>query len=129
MENTNNKALRGPICCIVMVGLLLITGCACHHPRTHEDLIRYGVTLAENGYWNEAGMQWRMVLNEDPNNVAALNNLGIAAEVLDSIDTASRFLNKAQHLRPDDKQIRKNIKSLQQRLSEKGSGAGHEEDK
>lgn len=99
-----------------------MTGCVHRNPRTHEDRIRYGVSLAEKGYWTEAGMQWRIVLNEDPDNVAALNNLGIAAEVLEGIETATRFIEKAYRLRPDDKHIESNLKSLQKRIVDQKNG-------
>ena len=112
---------------IIFAGLAVavafsMAGCVHRNPRTNEDRIRYGVRLAEKGYWTEAGMQWRIVLNEDPDNVAALNNLGIAAEVLEGVETATRFIEKAYRLRPDDKHIESNLNSLQKRTVEQKNG-------
>ncbi len=96
-------------------GVLWILGCAHHQPRTSDDMIEYGVHLAENGYWHEAAVRWRMVLETEPENVAALNNLAIAAEFENHPEEALHALQKALQLRPDSKIIKKNIESLQKR--------------
>ncbi len=127
MNNLFNIICRASVIGLITGSLLAVSGCVYNQPRTHEDLIRYGVILAEKGYWSEAGMQWRMVLNEDPENVAALNNLGIAAEVLDGLDTADKFLIKALSLRPDDEQIKRNVKLIRQRSVEQKQGEGEDE--
>ena len=95
--------------------MLQFSGCAYHHKRTDTDLIKFGIELAEKGYWHEAAIQWRMVLNEDPSNVAALNNLGIAAEVDGQPQEARKLLMAALQHRPDDLQIKRNIVSVKER--------------
>ncbi|MBN1295322.1 hypothetical protein JXA80_00990 [bacterium] len=104
--------------------LAMVTGmaaCAYHRPRTHTDMIRYGIELAEKGYWTEAAVHWRMVLNEDPNNAAALNNLGVAAEITDHPEEAKRLLTAALAKRPDEDKIRRNLASVKERETQQNS--------
>lgn len=100
---------------IFLVLAFCLSGCVHHRARTHDDMIRYGVRLAEKGYWREAAVQWRKVLEEDPDNVAALNNLGVAAEVKDHPEEGRKLLTAALSKSPDDQRIRRNLASINDR--------------
>jgi Flp pilus assembly protein TadD len=102
--------------CIAGITTIVFSGCAHKRPRTHNDLLQYGVKLAEAGYWQEAAAQWKLVLREDPDNPAALNNLGVALEYFENFDDAEDYFEKAHNIRPDDKLIQRNRKALQNRL-------------
>ncbi|HPQ40563.1 MAG TPA: hypothetical protein PLV45_09340 [bacterium] len=95
--------------------LIGVSGCALHHTRSHSDLIRYGIELAEKGYWTEAAIQWRMVLEEDPSNAAALNNLGVAAEIDNHPQEARQLLFAALKEQPDNTHIKQNLVSVKER--------------
>lgn len=92
-----------------------LAGCMIRQTRKPADLIRFGVSLAEKGYWNEAAYYWRIVLDQDPENVAALNNLGVAAEVEECPDRARTLIGEALNLRPDSRLIRKNLQAMDRR--------------
>jgi tetratricopeptide (TPR) repeat protein len=104
--------LKWVIVSFIMVGWL---GCAMHHVRTANDLVRYGVELAEKGYWKEAVYHWEQALKTDPNHVAALNNVAVAYEVDQNPELAEKVLKKALSLRPDSQVIQKNLAALGQR--------------
>ena len=104
---------------VLIVGLcLFVFGCAHTNKRSHEDMLKYGIKLAKAGYWHEAAYHWRQILNEDPDNVAALNNLAIAAETEGYPRESHNALAKALELRPDSKPIRKNLMALEIRFKE-----------
>lgn len=107
----------------ILLGIVttLCLGCAHYQPRTHKDLVNYGVRLAQKGYWHEAAVHWRMVLETDPQNIAALNNLAIAAEVEGYPEKAEKILLQAQNLRTDSDVIRRNLAALTQREIDESS--------
>ncbi len=111
-------SFRIKIMCILLFLSIaaLMNGCTHIRPRTHDDLIRYGVQLAEAGFWQEAAAQWQLVLREDPENIAALNNLGVAMEESEKFEEAKQFLEKADSLRPSDRRIQRNRNALANRL-------------
>lgn len=65
-----------------------------------EVLNAYGVALADLGKVDEADAQFRKVLQTDPNNAPALQNLGIVALRRDDVPTAMSFLTRALELNP-----------------------------
>lgn len=113
---------------IFFCAFVLFCGCAHHAKRTHDDLIRYGIELAEKGYWTEAAVQWRRVLEEDPENAAALNNLGVAAEIESHPEDARKLLSAALNLRPDSQRIKQNLVSIREREEKESSREKTDED-
>jgi Flp pilus assembly protein TadD len=106
----------------------VLAGCAIHHPRTNDDLIRFGIKLARMGYWHEAAVHWRMVIEEDPENAAALNNLAVAAEVEGFSERARQGYEKALKLRPDSEYIKKNLGAIERRASDETTRAPEKKD-
>lgn len=107
----------------LILGLISLglTSCAHKPPRTPRHLVRYGIELAEAGYWKEAQKQWEMVLRKDPENVAALNNLAVISELTSDFAAAQELLEKAIGLRPDDTRIKHNLNALHQRINDQNN--------
>ncbi|MBN1552343.1 hypothetical protein JW979_12795 [bacterium] len=101
------KGLTVCLCVVVFVS------CAHHRERTNKDVISYGIKLAKNDLWEEAAVHWKKVLENDPNNVAALNNLAIAAEVEGYMERAEQIISKAYKLKPDSEIVKKNAVAIQ----------------
>jgi arylsulfatase A-like enzyme/Tfp pilus assembly protein PilF len=65
-----------------------------------DALNAYGVALADQGKLDDAAKQFDRVLQSDPNNAPALQNLGIVALRRDDVNGAATFLNRALALNP-----------------------------
>jgi Flp pilus assembly protein TadD len=116
--NPAGRWMRSILLCLLS---FILASCTYKNPRTTEHLIRYGVKLAEAGYWKEACKQWEMVLVDDPENVAALNNLAVVSELSEDSDTARSMIDKANALRPDDNRIEHNMKEFLKRSAGKNA--------
>ena len=60
----------------------------------------YGIALADQGKVDEANQQFQHVLQMDPNNAPALQNLGIVALRRDDVKAAHQYLSRALELNP-----------------------------
>src|SRR5438132_5458815 len=60
----------------------------------------YGIALADEGKFDEAVQQFQRVLQGDPNNAPALQNLGIVALRRDDVQAAQQYLSRALELNP-----------------------------
>lgn len=60
----------------------------------------YGIALADQGKVDAANQQFQRVLQTDPNNAPALQNLGIVALRRDDMQTAQQYLSRALELNP-----------------------------
>ena len=65
-----------------------------------DALNAYGIALADEGKVDEATQQFNRVLQLDPNNAPALQNLGIVALRRDDVPSAQSYLNRALALNP-----------------------------
>ncbi|MEA2339009.1 MAG: hypothetical protein QOE82_3016 [Thermoanaerobaculia bacterium] len=65
-----------------------------------DALNAYGIALADEGKVDEATQQFNRVLQIDPNNAPALQNLGIVALRRDDVPAAQSYLNRALALNP-----------------------------
>ncbi len=65
-----------------------------------DALNAYGVALADQGHLDDAVKQFERVLQSDPNNAPALQNLGIVALRRDDIAGAASYLTRALALNP-----------------------------
>lgn len=70
----------------------------------------YGRQAAAFGLWNEAIFHWEKVVEVDPNNAKAANNLAVAYESIGAYDKAEQLYRKALDLDEDSAEIRKNMK-------------------
>jgi arylsulfatase A-like enzyme/tetratricopeptide (TPR) repeat protein len=65
-----------------------------------DALNAYGIALADDGKVDEATRQFNRVIQLDPNNAPALQNLGIAALRRDDVQAAQSYLTRALALNP-----------------------------
>jgi len=65
-----------------------------------DALNAYGIALADEGKIDDATQQFNRVLQLDPNNAPALQNLGIVALRRDDVPSAQSYLNRALALNP-----------------------------
>lgn len=72
--------------------------------------LSYGRQAAEFGLWNEAIFHWKKVVEKDPTNSEATNNLAVAYESIGNYDMANKLYQQAYDLDEDSAEIRKNKK-------------------
>jgi arylsulfatase A-like enzyme/Flp pilus assembly protein TadD len=60
----------------------------------------YGIALADQGDFDRATQQFQRVLQMDPNNAPAVQNLGIVALRRDDVRSAHQYLSRALELNP-----------------------------
>ncbi len=101
---------------VIIMACISISACAHYRKRTVDDLISYGVHLARLGCWDEASIHWKLALKADPDNVAALNNLAVAAEVNNDLKEAKLLLSKTVEIQPDNAAAKKNWRGLKQHM-------------
>lgn len=68
---------------------------------TTEQQINKGNLEQKVGNYAQAENIWQQVLNNDPNNVVALSNLGIALSEQKRVDEGSEKFDKVIKLKPD----------------------------
>ncbi len=72
--------------------------------------LAFGRKAAEFGLWNEAIFRWKKVVDNDPDNSDALNNLAVAYESVGNYERAGDLYQAALDLDEDSQAIRKNLK-------------------
>jgi Flp pilus assembly protein TadD len=65
------------------------------HSDELEDTLQFGNLAAKRGLWSEAAFRWKRVLQLDPNNGRALNNLAVAYEREGKFEEARRYYEAA----------------------------------
>ena len=70
----------------------------------------FAIRAAQAQLWNEAVFRWKQVINVDPDNSKAYNNLGVAYEALGNIDEAVAAYQRATELEPGNKYYRLNYR-------------------
>lgn len=74
------------------------------------DELEFGRAAAKAQLWNEAIFRWEKVLEEDPQNSKAVNNLAVAYETVGNLDKAHELYKSAVELNEDSPEIRRNYK-------------------
>jgi len=72
--------------------------------------MEFGRKAALSGLWNEAIFRWEKVIEAQPDNPDALNNLAVAYESVGNYDRASELYERALALDEDSQAIRRNLK-------------------
>lgn len=72
--------------------------------------LAFGRDAAAAGLWNEAIFRWEKVLQEQPDNAKATNNLAVAYETVGNFDKAEALYKRALELNESSPDIRKNYK-------------------
>jgi len=99
---------------LAFLGTLLLVGCA--GPGI-KGQVEFGVWAAENQLWEEAIFRWKKVLAEDPQSVAAHNNLAVAYEKKGLWEEARKEYEAALKLDPDNSYIVRNFRKFEENFA------------
>ena len=98
---------------LAFLGISLVFGCA--GPRL-KDQVGFGIWAADNDLWEEAIFRWKKVLAQDPQSVAAHNNLAVAYEKKGLWEDARREYEAALKLAPGNPWVKLNFKNFKDNL-------------
>jgi len=100
----------------------MLFGCSASRDTIQaSDYNRFAIRVAQAELWNEAVFRWEQVIDIDPGNAKAYNNLGVAYEALGKMDEAIAAYQRAAELEPDNKYYRLNYRRC--RIHVRRSGA------
>ena len=96
---------------IATLACLILSGCAVSRDTNRvEAYNRFAITAAQAQLWNEAVFRWKQVIDVDPDDAKAYNNIGVAYEALGKIDEAVAAYQRATELEPNNKYYRLNYR-------------------
>ena len=100
---------------LLLLSLLVVSfvvfGCASSQNQvTIEQYNQFAIRSAELQLWNEAIFRWMHILEIQPENAEAHNNLGVAYEALGKIDEATESYKRATELDSENKFYRFNYR-------------------
>lgn len=96
---------------IAILACLVLSGCAGFRDVNHiEAYNQFAIKAAQAQLWNEAVFRWKQVIDVDPGNSKAYNNLGVAYEALGNMDEAVAAYQRATELKPGNKYYRLNYR-------------------
>ena len=96
---------------IVILACLILSGCVGFRDVNRiEAYNRFAISAAQAQLWNEAVFRWKQVIDIDPDNAKAYNNLGVAYEALGDTDEAVAAYQRATELEPGNKYYRLNYR-------------------
>ena len=96
---------------IAILACLILSGCALSRDTNQiEAYNQFAIRAAQAQLWNEAVFRWKQVIDVDPENSKAYNNLGVAYEALGDTDEAVAAYQRATELEPDNKYYRLNYR-------------------
>ena len=101
--------------------MFLVAGCGSHSGLV-EKQNDFGIKSAKMGLWNEAIMRWERVLEMDPNNAQAHNNLGVAYESMRKFEAAQTEYKTAIELDPENKTYAKNYDKFKRNYGRANKG-------
>ena len=111
---------------ITIVAFLMLSGCAMFRDTPQTDAYnRFAIRAAQAQLWNEAIFRWKQVINIDPDDSKAHNNLGVAYEAIGDMDAAFTAYQRATELEPDNRYYRLNYRRC--RIHLRRSGADNED--
>ena len=96
---------------IAIFTCIILFGCAgLRDTNQTEAYNRFAIRAAQAQLWNEAVFRWKQVIDVDPKNSQAYNNLGVAYEALGNTDEAVTAYQRATELEPENKYYRLNYR-------------------
>ena len=100
---------------------LLLSGCVRLRDTSQTEAYnRFAIRAAQAQLWNEAVFRWNQVINIDPEDAKAYNNLGVAYEALGNIEEAIASYQRASELEPSNKYYRLNYRRCRIHLRRSG---------
>lgn len=106
---------------IAILAFLILPGCAVLRDTPQTDAYnRFAIRAAQAQLWNEAIFRWKQVINIDPNDSKAHNNLGVAYEAIGNMDAAFTAYQRATELEPDNRYYRLNYRRCRIHLRRSG---------
>ena len=115
---------------LALVGISLVSGCVGTY---FKDQVGFGIWAADNELWDEAIFRWKKVLAQDPQSVAAHNNLAVAYEKKGLWEDARKEYEAALKLAPGNPWVKLNFKNFKDNLepgkSDKKDKAAQDEKK
>ena len=107
---------------IAILGCLMLSGCAMLRDTSQTEAYnRFAIRAAQAQLWNEAIFRWKQVINIDPDDSKAHNNLGVAYEAVGNMDKAIAAYQRAAELEPDNKYYRLNYRRCRIHLRRSGT--------
>ena len=99
----------------------MLSGCAMLRDTSQTEAYnRFAIRAAQAQLWNEAIFRWKQVINIDPDDSKAHNNLGVAYEAVGNMDKAIAAYQRAAELEPDNKYYRLNYRRCRIHLRRSG---------
>ena len=106
---------------ITILAFLTLSGCAVFRDTSQTDAYnRFAIRAAQAQLWNEAIFRWKQVINIDPDDSKAHNNLGVAYEAVGDMDAALTAYQRAAELEPNNKYYRLNYRRCRIHLRRSG---------
>ena len=102
------RPITGLYTLLFFLSLCLIAGCGTNSADLIEKYNSYGIKSAKMGLWNEALMRWKRIVEMEPNNAKARNNLGVAYESQGKMKAAEAEYEVAIKLDPKNKIYKSN---------------------
>ena len=104
-----------------LLACLFLSGCALFRDTSQTDPYnRFAIRAAQAQLWNEAIFRWKQVINIDPDDSKAHNNLGVAYEAIGNMEEALAAYQRASELEPDNKYYRLNYRRCRIHLRRSG---------
>ena len=91
--------------------LLLVVFSSCSR-SIQSNQIKFGITAAQRGLWDEAVFRWKKAIQSNPNSAAAHNNLAVAYEMKGDWDEAKKEYAIALKLSPNNSHIKANFENF-----------------
>ena len=111
---------------IAILLCLMLSGCVGLRDASQTEAYnRFAIKAAQAQLWNEAVFRWKQVINIDPEDAKAHNNLGVAYEALGNMEEAIASYQRAAELEPSNKYYRLNYRRCRIHLRRSG---GNDED-
>ena len=112
------------LCSLLTASFVILAGCGISHDKVSVNQYNeFGVRTAESKLWNEAIFRWNQVLNIDPRNAKAHNNLGVAYEAMGKIDEAIESYKRATELDSSSKYYRYNYRKCRLHVERNKDGS------
>ena len=89
--------------------LLSVIGCGISNDKLIEQYNDFAIRSAQANLWNEAILRWQRIIEIEPKNAKAHNNLGVAYEAMERFDEALTEYEKAIELDPGNEAYRRNF--------------------